>query len=304
MSLPEPDPRAVYWGLERRTGGNGEARWERVQIVRDGNGNEPNEPKGWLRWFPLASYSEGNIRAACGPGTYRVTWQPASRKAHWPPSDPFVVQPEQIPEPGPVTVEPAKPTPPTTANEPATTPAPPIRSERSALATVPPGYVQRPPPGYMPAPVDPPFERYHHLAGEDADRVTLVVTTLAASFQTAVAQMAAAVIATSGQRADDAQRLAHALMAQMAAPNPQLAMLTQSVQQQNAQLVALATAQQATTAKLEDLEAEADDPGPTPETTPTDGQKIMATLAPLAIEYGPKIAARLFPSDPTKTASG
>lgn len=164
---------------------------------------------------------------------------------------------------------------------------------------MPPGYVPKPPASHMPAPADAVYERAHYMAAEDADRVVVAVTNLASAFQSATAQMAAATIAVSGQRATEWQGLASQLLAQATAPkppDPALAQLAAAVQ-------ALAQGQQAIAAKVEELEADDDEP-PAGPTEPTDGQRLMAAIAPIAIEYGPKIAAKLWPEPGPATVDG
>jgi hypothetical protein len=288
MTLPIPHPGSVFWGLERSIGTNGNTRWERVQIIH------PEGAGGAQRWFPIASYTAENIRAACGTGVFRVLWQPKTRRAKWTPSEQFMLESEVPPAPAP----PPKPT--------ASAAPVPARPEPTAIAprvepfpTVP-APIHHGQPGVSGDLVGG-FERLHHLASSDASQVTTAVAVLAQSFNQSVAQMAAVTIAMSGQRAQDAQHALAAIMAQQAQPNPQLAAIARQLEAQNAAIGQLAAAQVKTTEQLAELE-DGDEPGPL-ETiqTPTDGQRLMATLAPLAIEYVPKLAARLFPEAPNGT---
>jgi len=266
-TTPQRHPRAKLWGLERWIGDNGNGSWERVAIKPPERG--PDDMGPLQRWFPIESYSEAAIRMACGPGRFRVWWKTASRK-HLGPTEPF----ELAPDPAVPSVEPSSPEPPPAPEH----PAPPAHQVAS-MALVPPGYVPKPPPGYMPPPAEPAFERYHHLAGEDADRVVVAVTNLGAAFQAATAQMAAATIAVSGQRASEWQALSSQLLAHAMAPRPADPALAQLIQGQQAMAAAL----QALAGKVEGLEAEADDDDepPIPQGQGITGAQVFQAALPL-----------------------
>lgn len=299
MPLPPRDTRARFWGLERWSGDNGSGKWERLTaFATDKHGGTAGRP---VRWFPVDSYSESTIRAACPPGRFRVYWQPQSRKANWPPTDPFDLEPLQAPEPVPPPSPPTAPAQPQQLGPAAAGPSPLVsagRAELSHLALVPPP-IAHGQPGVSGDLVGG-FERLHHLASSDASQITTAVAVLAQGFNQAVSQMAAVTIAMSGQRAQDAQAALAAIMAQQAQPNPQLAAIARQLEAQNAAIGQLAAAQIKTTEQLAELEEDDDAPPGALATIqePTDGQRLMATLAPLAIEYGPKIAAKLWPEAP------
>ena len=268
-TAPERHPRAAFWGLDRWIGSNGSGTWERVQIVPADRTKADAGPL--VRWFPIETYSEDAILAHCGPGRFRIYWRTRSRK-HVGPSEPF----ELGIHVGPVTTPPAPPPsvdPPPRSPEPV---SPPIQATPAPLALVPPGYVPKPPPGYMPPPVEHAFERHHHLAGEDADRVIQCVTAVAASSQNSVAQMAAAMIAVSGQRATEWQAVASQLLAHAMAPKPPDPSIAQIAQGQQA----LAAAVQALAAKVDDLEPDEDEPPtpPQPNHSPTGAEMFRAAL--------------------------
>ena len=283
MSIVAADPRACFFGLERAIGTNGNTQWQRVQVIQPGSTST-------VRWFPIESYSEQNIAAAAGPGTYRAIWQPKTKRAKWPPSEPFVVGPIDDGQ-----RREAAPTPPTAAPPSPTTTA--IVAQEPAQRPIPPGYVPRPPANYMPAPQEPAFERYHHLAHEDAALVVHAVTTFASTMQSGMANLSAAVISVLGDRADKADRRAELLLAQINQPNPQLAALAHAIQGQNQQLAALNAAQQKTNETIEEL-AEEDEAAAivTAGAEQTDGQKFMAAVLPAVIEHGPKIVERFWPA--------
>jgi hypothetical protein len=264
-----------------------------------------------IRWFPIADQTADVLSKLADGGPLHIWHRAKGRKCGpidrgvWRPEAPPVAEP--APPPAPVAPPEPASAPSTALAAPSTAlaapppPAPVPPNGKPALALVPPGYVPRPPPNYMPATAEPAFERYHHLAAEDADRVVLAVTNLGAAFQSAVAQMAAATIAVSGQRASEWQGLASQLLAQAAAPKPADPALAQLAQGQQA----IAAALQTLASKVEALEADADDVDDTPPpgaAEPTDGQKLMAAIAPLAIEYGPKLAAKLWPDAPAAAA--
>jgi hypothetical protein len=293
-SLPIPDAHASCWGLDVFADAIGGERWVPVELRPHGG------PHGRpTRWFPIASFNAETIRRLAGDAgaRVRVFFQTRNHRRPLNPVAEFLVEPAP-PQAATVEVQATAPiaqaTPPTP-----TPPAPRPQAPR--------------PPAPQQAPAPPPlgpashagdlFERLHHLAHQDGAEVVSAVTALAASTQQTIAQLASITMAVTGQRAQDWQQMAqHAQQQQaaaQAAQQPALAAILQKLQQLEAQNAALAAQAAAAAAAIEEMreeEDEADDPRPAQE--PSEAQKLMAVIASGAIEYGPKIAAKLWPETP------
>lgn len=283
MAIPTSHPSATHWGIERRSTdpNTGQVFWTFVSLPRGQGLAGPRK-----HWFPIGSYTEQHVRALGAGAVVRLT---------------FVPGPSGRTKLGVVELDCTEPAaePATKAVAPHTLHAPDIVAAPTPppILAVPPGQVP-PRPIFRgepaPTPVDNGLERCHYLAIQDTDRVVQAICTMSATQTQAVTAMASAMIATAAGDRDQWKGLAMQAISAMQAPRPEIAALGQKLDTNSAQLAALAQENAQLRAQLEE---EDDEPPQLPPAEPTDGQRMIAALGPIAKELAPRIVDKLWPSD-------